>query len=316
MNANGTFLLGTRGSQLALAQAGQVRDQVALLALGLSVRLEVIKTLGDGLSERNLPELVPDGAPQGIFTKELDEALLSGRIRAGVHSLKDVPTQLPPGIQYGAYLKREDPRDAFLSKGGRKFFEMPAGSRIGTSSPRREAQIKAVRSDLAVVPLRGNVDTRLRKLAEGDVDGVVVAAAGLRRLGRAGEITELLDPDTMLPAPAQGILCLTLREDDQECADLLKPLNDRATQVCAEAERSFLRTLQGGCRIPVGALATLDGRMITLSGVIAHPNGEQVMRNSRKGSIDSPKELGDELARKFLENGAREILEAFGRISG
>lgn len=300
---------------MALAQAGQVRDQVALLALGMAVKLEVIKTLGDGLSAETAAPHSFDAPPQGIFTKELDEALLSGKIRAAVHSLKDVPTQLPPGIRYGAYLKREDSRDAFVSRTGHKFFEMPAGSRIGTSSPRREAQIRAARSDLSVVSLRGNVDTRLRKLKDGEVDGIVVAAAGLRRLGREKEVTELLDPNTMLPAPAQGVLCLTLREDDRDGADLLRPLNDRDTQICAEAERSFLRTLQGGCRIPVGALARIEGPTLFLSGVIAHPNGEQVMRNSQKGSVDSPKELGDQLARNFLKNGAQEILNGFGRTS-
>jgi hydroxymethylbilane synthase len=308
------ILIGTRGSQLALTQAEMVRSQIALLFPGEEIRLEAVKTLGDRLSAR---EAAGDLAepPQGLFTKELDEALLSGQIRAAIHSLKDVPTVLPAGIGYGAFVKREDPRDALISRSGSKFFELPAGSLVGTGSPRREAQIRAVRSDLKIAPLRGNVDTRLRKLKDGEYDAIIIAAAGLKRLGRGNEATEFLDPEVMLPAPAQGVLCVTLRETDQELAKALEPLDDRLARVCAEAERAFLRTLQGGCRIPVGALATLDGETLNLSGVIAHPNGEQIMRNNRKGSVQHPKELGDELAKYFLIHGAQEILNGFGRTT-
>jgi hydroxymethylbilane synthase len=306
------ILIGTRGSQLALAQAEMVRLQIAKLLPNDEVQLEIVKTLGDQLS---VSEATGSGGevPQGLFTKELDEALLSGKIRAAIHSLKDVPTVLPPGIGYGALLKREDPRDAFVSKTGAKFFELPAGSRVGTSSPRREAQIRAVRSDLKVIPLRGNVDTRLRKLREGDYEAIVVAAAGLKRLGREKEATELLPPEVLLPSPAQGVLCITLCEGESELFKSLEPLNDNPTRICAEAERAFLKTLQGGCRIPVGALATIEGETLFLSGVVAHPNGEQIMRHNRKGSVNQPKELGDELAKYFLAHGAQEILNGFGR---
>ncbi len=308
------ILIGTRGSQLALTQAEGVRSQIALLFPGEEVRLEVVKTLGDRLSAKEAAE-EREEPPQGLFTKELDEALLLGRIRAAIHSLKDVPTILPAGIGYGAFVKREDPRDVLISKSGSKFFELPAGSVVGTGSPRREAQIRAVRSDLKVAPLRGNVDTRLRKLREGEYDAIVIAAAGLKRLGRGNEATEFLDPEVILSAPAQGVLCVTLRENDQAFIKALEPLDDRPTRICAEAERSFLRTLQGGCRIPVGALASVEGETLHLSGVIAHPNGEQIMRHSRKGSIQRPKELGDELARHFLAQGAQEILNGFGRTT-
>jgi hydroxymethylbilane synthase len=306
--------IGTRGSQLALTQAEMVRSQIALLFPEEEVRLEVVKTLGDRLSAKEAAE-ESEEPPQGLFTKELDEALISGRIRAAIHSLKDVPTILPAGIVYGAFVKREDPRDALISRSGSKFFELPAGSVIGTGSPRREAQIRAIRSDVKIAPLRGNVDTRLRKLKDGEYDAIVIAAAGLKRLGRGSEATEFLEPEVMLPAPAQGVLCVTLREHDRELAKALESLNDRLTRACAEAERSFLSTLQGGCRIPVGALATLDGEILHLSGVIAHPNGEQIMRNSRKGSAQHPKELGDELAKYFLTHGAQEILNGFGRTT-
>ena len=308
------ILIGTRGSELALTQAEGVRSQITLLLPGEEVRLEVVKTLGDRLSAKEAAGETEE-PPQGLFTKELDEALLSGRIRAAIHSLKDVPTVLPTGIGYGAFVERGDPRDVLISKSGFKFFELPAGSLVGTGSPRREAQIRAVRSDLKVAPLRGNVDTRLRKLREGEYDAIVIAAAGLKRLGRGNEATEFLDSEVILPAPAQGVLCVTLRGNDHELIKALEPLDDRPTRICAEAERSFLRTLQGGCRIPVGALASIEGETLRLSGVIAHPNGEQIMRHSQKGSIQQPRELGDELARHFLSQGAQEILNGFGRTT-
>ena len=308
------ILVGTRGSQLALTQAESVRVQIAQLLPADEVQLEVVKTLGDHLSASDATGSGGE-PPQGLFTKELDEALLSGKIRAAIHSLKDVPTILPSGIGYGALLKREDPRDALVSKSGFKFFDLPAGSRVGTSSPRREAQIRAARKDLKVMPLRGNVDTRLRKLREDEYEAIVVAAAGLKRMGREGEATELLPPEVILPAPAQGVLCVTLRQEDREFLKALEALNHTPTRICAEAERAFLRTLQGGCRVPVGALASIDGETLLLSGVIANPNGEEILRHSQNGHVDHPKELGEALAKLFLSKGAQEILNGFGRLS-
>jgi hydroxymethylbilane synthase len=288
---------------------------VAGMVPGGEARLEVIRTLGDHLGTQSPSPGPQPEEPQGLFTRELDEALLSGRIRAGVHSLKDVPTQLAPGIRYGAFLKREDPRDAFISRDGKTFAELPAGSRLGTSSPRRESQVRAIRPDLKVVPFRGNVDTRLRKLAEGEVDALVLAAAGLKRLGREKEATEWLVPEVMLPAPAQGVICITLREDDGELLGWLKPLDDEETRTCAMAERAFLRTLQGGCRIPVGALARQEGEVLHLSGLVALPSGEELLRHELKGDPSQPEKLGRELASVLLSSGAREILESFGRTS-
>lgn len=304
--------IGTRGSQLALAQAEGVRARIASLWPKEDVILKVVKTLGDRLSAK---EAEQEGGepPQGLFTKELDEALLSWKIRAAIHSLKDVPTALPAGIQFGAFLQREDPRDVLISRSGLKFSQIPAGSRIGTSSPRREAQIRAARPDLQIVPLRGNVDTRLRKLKEGEMDALVIAAAGLKRLGREKEATECLSSDIMLPAPAQGVLCVTLRLEDMELKDALNPLDDKPTRICAEAERAFLRTLQGGCRVPVGGLATIEGKILELSGVIASPNGKDILRDTLQGSMDDPVELGNELAQCLLSRGAQKILRDFGR---
>ena len=299
---------------MALTQAESVRVQIAALLPDQEVKLEVVRTLGDSVSAKDVSDPQTSGPVIGLFTRELDEALLAGKIRAAIHSLKDVPTVLPAGIQYGALLRREDPRDAFVSRSGLPLPELPAGSSIGTNSPRREAQIRAFRPDLKVVPLMGNVDTRLRKLKEGAMDAIVIAAAGLRRLGREKEITEYLDANIMLPAPAQGVLCVTIKSGDEELLKALAPLNDHSTGVCAKAERAFLRTLQGGCRIPVGALASLDGKMLTLTGVVAHPNGEQIMREQLNGSADKPEELGTELGQVMLRNGAQEILNGFGRV--
>jgi len=311
-----SFLIGTRGSQLALTQAEGVRTRIAAVLKDDGIKLEVVKTLGDWLSAKEA-EADAKGEPViGLFTRELDEALLSGKIRAAIHSLKDVPTVLPKGIRLGVFIQRADPRDALITKTGLKFNQLPAGSRVGTSSPRREAQIKALRPDLIVLPLQGNVDTRIRKLSEGVFDAIVIAAAGLLRLGREGEITELLNPSDILPAPAQGVLVVALRQEDKELSAALLPIHDISTWLCARAERSFLKTLQGGCRVPVGALATHEGSQLFLQGVIAHTNGKQVLRFDQKGSETEPESLGVELAQIFLKNGAQEILNGFGRTDG
>ena len=310
-----SFLIGTRGSQLALAQAEGVRNQIAAVLKDDEIKLEVIKTLGDRLSAKEAEEDAKGETVIGLFTRELDEALLSGRIRAAIHSLKDVPTVLPKGIRLGAFIKRAEPRDALVCEAGLIFAQLPAGFRIGTSSPRREAQIRALRPDLVVLPLRGNVDTRLRKLREGEFDAIVIAAAGLIRLGREKEITELLNPADILPAPAQGVLVISFRKEDNELLDSLRPIHDISTWICARAERSFLRTLQGGCRVPVGALASIEGNDLLLKGVIARTNGKQILRYEKKSFVADPEKLGEDLAHFFLNNGAQEILSGFGRTS-
>ncbi len=307
------FLIGTRGSQLALAQAEMVRQKIAAVWPSEEVQLETVKTLGDRLSASEAQEEAGAEPVIGLFTKELDEALLAGKVRAAIHSLKDVPTVLHKDIQIAAFVKRADCRDALISRAGQTFLQLPTGARIGTSSPRREAQIRARRPDLQVLALRGNVDTRLRKLSEGAYDAVIIAAAGLERLGRETEITERLDPSILLPSAAQGILCVTARRDDGEVINALRLLNDAPTWLCARAERSFLRALQGGCRVPVGALATIHGDEMHIEGVIAHTNGQQVLRYSQTGVFDQPEKLGENLAEHFIKNGAKEILSGYGR---
>ncbi len=305
-------LIGTRGSQLALAQAQMVRDQVALLFLGEKVALTVLKTTGDTWGLQT-PPTAPEGIPTGLFTRELDDALLNGSIRAAIHSLKDVPTTLPHGLTYAAFVQREDPRDALISREGKKLAQLPGGSRVGTSSPRREAQLRAARPDLNIIPFRGNVDSRIKKLHAGEVDAILLAAAGLKRLGRESEATEFLEPQVMVPAPAQGILAVTARANDHEFLEKIRPLDHPETRVCAQAERSFLKTLQGGCRVPVGALAVVEGEVLRLTGVIAHPNGEMILKDSASDLKDNPVGLGVKLAHAFLALGAQEILNGFGR---
>jgi hydroxymethylbilane synthase len=307
------LIIGTRGSQLALAQAGQVLNEIAKLLPGEQLELQVVKTQGDAWGLQEAPADL-SGIPTGLFTRELDDALLNGSIQAAIHSLKDVPTTLPHGIVYAALIAREDPRDALISREGHLLAQLPAGSKVGTSSPRRESQLKANRPDLTVVPIRGNVDTRIKKLQTGEVDAILLAAAGVKRLGRESEITELLDPEIMVPAPAQGILAITALSNDHDMLEKLRPLNDPATRICAMAERSFLKTLQGGCRVPVGALAVIEGEVLRLTGVIADSTGEMIIKDSMRDLKDNPLILGERLAQFFLKNGGQEILNSYRRV--
>jgi hydroxymethylbilane synthase len=307
------LLIGTRGSPLALAQAGQVLIELAKLWPGENLELKVVKTQGDQWGLQAPPSDL-SGIPPGLFTRELDDALLNGTLQGAIHSLKDVPTTLPHGITYAAFIIREDPRDALISNDGLSLAQLSAGCKVGTSSPRREAQLKASRPELRVVPIRGNVDTRIEKMRSGEVDAILLAAAGMKRLGRESEIAEFIDPQVMVPAPAQGILVLTARANDHEILEKLRVLDHPATRICAMAERSFLKTLQGGCRVPVGALAEIRGEVIKLTGVIAHPNGEMLLKDSVSDLSDNPTGLGERLAHFFLQNGAHEILNGFGRV--
>ncbi len=307
------LIIGTRGSQLALAQAGMVLNEMAKLLPNEPLELRVVKTQGDAWGVQPAPTDLT-GIPPGLFTRELDDALLNGTIRAAIHSLKDVPTTLPHGIVYAALIAREDPRDALISREGHLLAQLPAGSKVGTSSPRREAQLKAARPDLTVVPIRGNVDSRIKKLQAGEVDAILLAAAGMKRLGREAEITEFLDPEVMVPAPAQGILVITALSHDHDMLEKLRPLNDPATRICAMAERSFLKALQGGCRVPVGALAILEGEVLRLTGVVADSTGEIIIKDSMRDLKDNPLALGERLAQFFIENGGQEILDHYGRV--
>ncbi len=297
--------IGTRGSPLALAQAGMVRR---LLAHPPAADIVVIKTSGDLMLDRALAE----AGGKGLFTKEIDEAQIEGRIDLAVHSMKDVPTWLPAGLCLGAVLEREDPRDAFLSLKAKGLADLPRGAAVGTASLRRQAQILGRRPDLKIVLLRGNVETRLRKLHEGAVDATLLALAGLKRLGRADAATAILDTDEMLPAVAQGAIGVTCRTDDARAREMLAALDHAPTRAEIAAERALLAVLDGSCRTPIAALARVVDGKLTLRGLVAKPDGSRVVRGAREGVVRG--------AREDVVRGAREdktaAAEAIGRALG
>ncbi|MCG6926266.1 MAG: hydroxymethylbilane synthase [Acidobacteria bacterium] len=291
--------IGTRGSLLARWQADHVQGR--LEALGHEVSQVIITTTGDRLLDRRLEAV----GGKGAFLKEIEEAMQAGEIDLAVHSLKDVPTVTPEGLELVAMLERADPRDALVSKGP-GLDELPRGARVGTTSLRRQAQLGAARPDLEVADLRGNVDTRLRRLREGKFDAILLAMAGLVRLGRADEVTEALDPGAFVPAPGQGTIALECRGDDQAVREAVAPLHHEPTARAVAAERAFLATLGGGCNVPLGAHATAREEGLDLVGFVARVDGSTLLRGERSG--DAPVELGRALARDLLDRGAGDLL--------
>ena len=297
--------IGTRGSLLALWQAEHVKAR--LEALGHAVTLTVITTTGDKLLDRRL-ELV---GGKGAFLKEIEEALLARTVDLAVHSLKDVPTSLPAGLRLVAFLERADPRDAWLSRDGSRLEAAPSGARVGTTSLRRQAQLRALRPDFDLVDLRGNVDTRVRKLHAGEFDAILLAMAGLTRLGRAHEVTQALEPEVLLPAPGQGAIALECRADDAAVSAAVAPLHHVATADAVQAERAFLARLGGGCNVPLGAFAEREpGGGQRLRAFVARVDGSAVLRGERRGA--DPEALGRELAEDLLARGAMEVLSPSG----
>jgi hydroxymethylbilane synthase len=305
-----TIVIGSRGSKLALTQAAIVKAQLQVLNPSLNVNVEIIKTAGDVTAE---PLSVIGG--KGVFTKELEEALLDRRIDIAVHSLKDLPTLIPEGLAIVAICKREDPRDALVlrrAKGVAKptidISTLPKGATVGTSSPRRLAQLKHLRGDLIFKDLRGNVDTRLRKLDEGEYDALLLACAGLRRLGLESRISASLSTDQMLPAVGQGALGVEARADDEETIAIAGALDHKFTRLACVAERAFLRTLGGGCLLPIAAHAVVRDKRVRLSGLVCDPHGKRVLRDRITGPIDEAEALGRELAEQLLAKGAAELI--------
>lgn len=274
------------------------------MAQGHACELRVITTTGDRVLDRRLEAV----GGKGAFLKEIEEAMLAGEIDIAVHSLKDVPTALPARLILIGYLERADPRDALVSSTRATLRTLPAGARVGTTSLRRRAQLAALRSDLALVDLRGNVDTRIRKLHEGQCDAIVLAMAGLERLGRTGEVSQVLDPADMLPAPGQGVIVVECREGDGAAAQALAPLNHAPTARAVMAERSFLAALGGGCNVPLGAYAEADGTELRLRAVVARPDGSSLLRGEQRGS--EPEGLGRAVAQEMLSRGAGELLRS------
>jgi hydroxymethylbilane synthase len=293
--------IGTRGSQLALWQANHVA--ALLRERGHQVEIQIIKTTGDKITDVALAKV----GTKGMFTKEIEEALAENRIDLAVHSLKDLPTELSSDFTIAAIPTREDPRDAFCSVHYNSIEQLPQKARVGTSSLRRQAQLKAIRSDLDIQPLRGNVDTRLRKLEENEYDAIILAAAGLNRLGKTELIKQIISPEIMCSAAGQGALAIEIRAGDSASGESLAFLNDASARATTACERALLSKLGGGCQVPIGALAELRNGCLHLTAVVAHPDVTSVLRESRDGS--DPIQLGEAVGETLLDRGAKGILE-------
>lgn len=292
--------LGARGSALSLAQTEQVARALAGRA---EVEVLTFRTTGDRLSQ-----LSAAISGKGVFTKEIDEALLEERADVGVHSLKDLPSEIPPGLVLAAVPAREDPSDVLISQRSRLLSELPPGARVGTASPRRKAQLLALRPDLEVLDARGNVDTRIRRLREGEWDAIVLARAGLARLGRLGDASEVFGPDRMIPAIGQGALALVARERDSATLEALAGLDDADSHREAVTERTLLRHLEAGCRAPLAGLARSAGGTLTLTAGVFSPDGRRLLREQASGSPDDPKSLGRRVAEALLSRGAATLI--------
>lgn len=299
-----TLRIGTRGSKLALWQAGYIKSRLQQRYPHLSPQLEVIKTTGDKILDTPLAQV----GGKGLFVKEIEEALQNGRVDLAVHSIKDVPAVIPAGLQIGIITCRENPGDVLISRDGSLLKDLPPGARLGTSSLRRQCQLLHCRPDIRVISLRGNLDTRIKKLETEKFDAVVVAAAGVIRLGLADRITEHLASSVILPAIGQGALGIETRSDDAETNELLSFLHDPNTACAVTAERAFLKRLEGGCQVPIAALGTIVQDTLTLEGLVGSLDGRLIVRDKIGGTVDNPENIGVALAERLLDAGARAIL--------
>jgi hydroxymethylbilane synthase len=305
-----TFKIGTRGSKLALAQSNMIRETIMKKHPDTDVELVVIKTKGDKIIDTPLSKI----GGKGLFVKEIEEALLDGRVDIAVHSIKDVPAELPEGLSMPFFPERENPSDALLSVSYSRLDEIPEGSKVGTGSLRRSSQLLNARPDLEIIPIRGNVDTRIGKLESGELDAILLAASGLNRLGLSGKIKQLLPPLEFIPAVGQGALGLEVRTGDEKCNRLLEFINHEKTALAVRAERTFLNRLEGGCQVPIGAYCVVEDKGITIHGMVAELDGSRIIRDSETGSLDEPEKAGNTLAEKLLALGADKILaEVYGK---
>lgn len=311
-------VIGTRGSKLALWQANWVKERLKELYPELNVEIEKIKTTGDKILDAPLAKI----GGKGLFVKEIEEALLEGRVDMAVHSMKDVPTEIPEGLHISVICIREDPRDAFISRDGVSFMDLPEGAIIGTSSLRRTVQLKSLRKDIEIRPLRGNVDTRIRKLKEGQFDGIVLALAGLKRMGFEDIVTETFSEETLIPAIGQGAIGIETRIDDESINEIVKPLNDPFTSLCILAERAFLSLMGGGCQVPLACHAKVVDGVMKISGMIGDPFDVSRSTINQKTEFSVGDKLlnyekilemaikkARELALEILNEGGRQILE-------
>jgi hydroxymethylbilane synthase len=281
-----------------------VKKKVEEMHPGVGVTLVHIKTTGDKI---DAPLFKVGG--KGLFVKEIEEALIRKEVDFAVHSAKDLPAVIPQGLILMAFPEREDPRDALISRSGKKFAEIPQGGKVGTGSLRRQAQLLSLRPDLEVVPLRGNLDTRLKKLSGLNLDAVILASAGLRRLGWEDRISEFFDPEVMIPAVGQGVLALEARQEDERASEILAPLNHLPTRIAVLAERSFLQKLGGGCQVPIAGFARIDSERLVLTGLVAGVDGKRLVKGRVEGPLEENTDLGEGLAEDLLKRGAGEILQ-------
>lgn len=297
-----TIYIGTRSSALALYQSNLVKDLLEENNSDIKVELVKISTKGDRILDIPLAKI----GDKGLFTKELDNALREGKIDMAVHSLKDLPTEFVEGTKLGAVVKRADYRDAFLSIDGRKLHELTKNDTVATSSVRRKAQVLNLNPLVKIIDIRGNVGTRVHKMKDGHCNAMLMASAGLTRLNMQNEITSYFSPDELLPAPAQGAIAVQIRKDDDVIYNLVKQINHTETEICITAERAFLNQLEGGCQLPIGALAKVENKRITLEGLIASTDGKQIIRDTLSG--DNADDIGRKLADILLEKGGNDIL--------
>jgi hydroxymethylbilane synthase len=304
--------IGTRGSQLALYQANWVKEKLVETHPDLNVMLIKIKTTGDKIQDAPLAKI----GGKGLFVKEIEEALIYRRIDLAVHSIKDVPTEFPEGLHLSAITKREDPRDVFVSRDGKILRDLPQKAKIGTSSLRRQAQLLHFRNDLELLPLRGNLGTRLKKLKTMNIDGIVLALAGMKRLGLEERVTEIIPTEISLPAIGQGALGIETRQDDREVEGRIQFLNHKDSWIAVSAERAFLKKLEGGCQVPIAAYAQIFGTSLQVEGLVGTIDGKRLIRHHIAGPIEEAESLGIKLAEILLEKGAKEILDEVYQRSG
>ena len=301
-----TIRIGTRGSKLALWQANFIKSEIERLFKDLDVELQVIKTTGDRITDRPLALV----GGKGLFVKEIENALLNNDIDLAVHSMKDMPGELPKGLIIGAIPERENPFDVLISKDNHMLADYKKGAKIGTSSLRRASQIKHIRPDVTIVSIRGNLDTRIKKLKSGEYDAIVLAAAGLRRLEQEKEITEYLDETIMLPAVGQGALCIETRKNDAKIAPIMEKLDHHDTRICVTGERAFLKQIEGSCHIPVACFGKIvDNEEVVLTAVVASEDGKDLIKEQIVSPMDKVESLGQTLADQVLEKGGKKILE-------
>ena len=297
--------IGTRGSKLARWQASWVKSVLEKKFPSTAVELIIIKTQGDKILDVPLAKV----GGKGLFVKEIEQALLARHIDIAVHSMKDMPADIPQGLCIGAIPERENPVDVFISRNGAAFSELPAGSVIGTSSLRRGAQLQHARPDIVIRSIRGNLDTRIKKLESEDFDALVLAAAGVKRLNLEHKISEYLDPAIMLPAIGQGALCIETRKDDPIVGPLVASLDHASTRAVVAAERAFLNRLEGGCQVPIAGHGRISGNQLVLTGLVAELDGSRVIKGEKRGRLNSPETIGIHLAEELLARGADKILE-------